>query len=384
MMRQAFTTKPPKPGDATLAVRLAMVEVERSLQNVYSSYTTSSGAIGGGKPYSVNGINCRRTSAVGFLEGGGRGGGYDSGSGMGRGLGGATGSNSSHGIHGSFSHMELDSSFMHTQVGHYRDISMGTEPSQSSSQPLRDTQVGDSQSQTQTQQYQPSFIEIDEDEDMPQQVPHSMTGVETDGSSEHLHTHVPSSHSMTSVETDDSTTSGSSSTESDKKSLSIELKAKGMLIYRVMVLHRALVSLFLRERLIFSVFGSIMHVVCNIPLFNNRISSVTHIDQLLSWIEMETSIVPTDGECSKGSSKQSRTKDTISNSNAWPARDRKHTMNNVLFRYSKTMQKASEYRNLHRDLMEITAPIYEINSDRKLATATRMRNSYQCLAPPSL
>ena len=136
------------------------------------------------------------------------------------------------------------------------------------------------------------------------------------------------------------------------KYLASELRAKGMLIYRIMSLHKALVSLFLVQRPIVGVFTNVWNKIQQI--LNWKPKPISNIAQLLNWLKEDKEI------------------STDTNS-----------LNQLMYLYPYREHTQTEYNNLNRDLLELIAPLYEVNSDRKLATAARMRNSYQCLAPPS-
>lgn len=143
------------------------------------------------------------------------------------------------------------------------------------------------------------------------------------------------------------------------------LRAKGMLVFRIVTLHKALVALFLVQRPIVNVLlGGWTYIMHTLRVIFSRSSTVGNMRQLLSWVQKDML--------------ESRAGEPVS---SVFNRDRNNNLTAVTLRVSGGGN--TEYRNLHRDLLELSAPFYEINGARKLATAARMRASYQCLAPPS-
>ena len=288
VLRRAFTSKAPKPGEQTLCVRLAMVEVERSLQNVYSTSHTQGYADGEGGLALTHVVE--RSSA---------------------------------------NDMELDGSFVHTSVGRW-------DPAGAPSGSTQQHSGGGSGSH---KPVPATIFEQDDDDNVsistdPGEL---LPGGDGDG------------------------------VVAEKVQHPTTLRAKGMLVFRIVTLHKALVALFLVQRPIVNVImGGWKYALQTLRAMFSRSSTVGNMKQLLSWVKKDVNL-----KCAPGQPVSS----IFSN-------DRDNNLTAVTLRMSGG-NNSTEYRNLHRDLLELSAPFYEINGARKLATAARMRASYQCLAPPS-
>ena len=59
------------------------------------------------------------------------------------------------------------------------------------------------------------------------------------------------------------------------------------------------------------------------------------------------------------------------------------TLYGMLFGSSEHITSTTQYSSLHRDLLLLESPDFEVSLTRKISTAARMRVSYKCLAPLS-
>ena len=473
-----FTTKNPKSGDSTLEVRLNMVEVERSLQNVYlynthnttgnsghSGHSGNSGNNDNSMGYNTesvdgNGHNSRNQSrptrdSSATAPGYGTGGGIGSGSGL------------SHGIqsHGDLNSMSVDGSFMNTDVSHTNysytngstNININTNSNSNSTlhSIFPSVPVPPPPSSSNPNPYSGSIPTIPNssanDNTGPSEHMNTNTSgsINTSGSSSTSASHHPftipeeeaatdgQDYVPTLLTSDTETESDFSGTESEveidgpiaapgfKRSISgsmsglglggvpggmdadpnlvlhprtrdmiqmsTQLRAKGMLYYRTFQLHRSLASLFLVHRPITRLCRSIWDFF--------TLKAINNVNELMDWMCMDIDNDRSHKSKSRETS-QSQSMLGVDHTNiplphplpigmsaTHDTSDSTFTNSDVTYMPSESMNHKlavmSEYRNVHRDVLELIAPDYEISGQRKLATAIRMRNSYQCLAPPT-
>lgn len=350
-MRRAFTSKAPKPGEQTLCVRLAMVEVERSLQNVYS--TSKDECVANSRDYDSDQGDY---DAGGLMLVSGSGGAED---------------------------MELDGSFVHTNVGQWQpqgyvgaggrvarvdgSVPVSAPPSsQTSTTAAAMPTMSVSNSAANSQSQRETIFENDDDDDDNVSIttdPGEPLPGSTNDSPPSLQ--APPHSYYQQQQSEQQLIPQSQSEVPQKVTHATTLRAKGMLVYRIVTLHKALVALFLIQRPIVNVLlGGWKYAMQTLRAVFSRSSTVGNMNQLLSWVRSDIKVKTPEGQPVS----------SIFN------RDRDNNLTAVTLRVSGGN---TEYRNLHRDLLELSAPFYEINGSRKLATAARMRASYQCLAPPS-